>query len=291
MNVGFDHDLLSSLYLWFDDRLNYFAEAYQPSITHTFEYVDTLDVPSNYHAYYSPYRQLVSASDKVAVNSFVTIGGVNVVDKNGIYIDYNNGRVLVDTSIYGTSKTLVITGDFAYKTVNTYITDETEENVILNSDFIISPANQTYLQTRGGFSSKIYTVPAVFLTLANSENKPFAFGGLDNTVTNVRVVVVADSNYTLDGILSIIRDSARSCFSLIDFENFPYGEFSHIKSHPYKYEDLSNASSDKCFIEEVVASKLTDRSRERITSSKDYKIGFLDLQVSKPRNPRAIFKR
>ena len=99
------------------------------------------------------------------------------------------------------------------------------------------------------------------MTLANSENKPFAFGGLDNTVVNVRAVVVADSNYTLDGVLSIIRDSARTKFSLIDFENFPYGEFSHIKSHPYKYSTLSDSSSAKCFIEEVVASKLTDRSR------------------------------
>ena len=291
MNVGFDHDLLSSLYLWFDDRLNYFAEAYQPEINHTFEYVDTLDVPSNYHAYYSPYRQFVSASDKIAVKNFVNINGSTVLDRNGIYIDYNNGRVLVDTSVHGASKTLNITGDFAYKTVNVYITDETEENVILNSDFIISPVNQTYLQTSGGFSSKIYTVPAVFLTLANSENKPFAFGGLDNTVSNIRAVVVADSNYTLDGILSIIRDSARTKFSLIDFEDFPYGEFSHIKSHPYKYDTLSKSSSSRCFIEEVIASKLTDRSRERITSSKDYKIGFLDIQVSKPRNPRQIFSR
>lgn len=291
MNVGFDHDLLSSLYLWFDDRLNYFAEAYQPSITHTFEYVDTLDVPSNYHAYYSPYRQLVSASDKVAVNSFVTIGGVNVVDKNGIYIDYNNGRVLVDTSIYGTSKTLVITGDFAYKTVNTYITDETEENVILNSDFIISPVNQTYLQQNGGFSDKIYTVPAVFITLSNSINEPFAFGGLDNTIANLRAVIVADSNYTLDGVLSMFRDAARTCVPLIDFEDFPFGEFSHIKTHPYKYVDLSNASTSKCCVDEVRASKLTDRSREKITGSKDYKIGFLDFQVSKPRSPRQNFSR
>ena len=42
MNVGFDHDILSSFYLWCDDRLGYFAEAYQDSISHTFQYVDTI---------------------------------------------------------------------------------------------------------------------------------------------------------------------------------------------------------------------------------------------------------
>jgi len=147
------------------------------------------------------------------------------------------------------------------------------------------------LQTNGGFDDKIYTVPAVFITLENSENFPFAMGGLDNTVLYMRAVVVADSNYTLDGILSIFRDSARTNFALIDYEDFPYGEFSHIKSHPYKYQNIINGSSNFVFVDEVKSSKLTDRSRERITSSKDYKIGFLDFTLSKPRNPRSLFMR
>jgi len=292
MKVAFDHQLLSSFYLWCDDRLSYFAEAYQDPISHTFEYVDSLDVPADYNGFYSPYRQFVSASDKFNVNNFVYINSTQVFDQDGIYIDYNSGRVLVDTnSRHGSSTSLNIDGEFAYKTVNLYITDDTEESVILNSDFIISPTNQTYLQTNGGFDDKIYTVPAVFITLENSENFPFAMGGLDNTVLYMRAVVVADSNYTLDGILSIFRDSARTNFALIDYEDFPYGEFSHIKSHPYKYQNIINGSSNFVFVDEVKSSKLTDRSRERITSSKDYKIGFLDFTLSKPRNPRSLFMR
>ena len=292
MNAGFDHKLLSSFYLWCDDRLSYFAQAYQPSINHTFVYVDTVDTPLNYNAFYSPYRQFMWSSDKIAIPDEVVIDGSTVKDKDGIYIDYNNGRVLVDTtSRHGSSQSLNITGDFAYKTVNIYITDETEESVILNSDFIISPANQTYLQTNGGFSDKIYTVPAMFITLENSENVPFAMGGVDSTVLNMRAVIVADSNYTLDGVLSLFRDSARTNFGLIEFEDFPFGEFSHIKQHPYKYGDLIDNSSEFVFVEEVRSSKLTDRSREKITSSSDYKIGFIDFTLCKPRNPRKIFKR
>ena len=291
MNVGFDHELLSSFYLWCDDRLNFFAEAYSSIENHTFEYVDSNDVPSSYHGYYSPYRQFISASDKFTIDNHVEIAGSQVNDKDGIYIDYNNGRVLVDTSVHGSSKTLNITGDFAYKTLNVYITDETEESVILNSDFIISPTNQTFLQTNGGFSEKIYTVPAMFITLSNSQNEPFAFGGMDNTITNIRSVVVADSNYTLDGALSIFRDSARTVFPHIKFENFPYGEFNHIKNFPYKYKDLIDNADNNFFISEIRSSKLTDRSRERIAGSKDYKIGFLDFTIEKPRSPRAIFQR
>lgn len=291
MKVGFDHELLSSFYLWCDDRLSYFAEAYQLPQSLTFEYVDSVDVPLQYNGFYSPYRQFVWASDKFSVDNHVEINGSQVNDKNGIYIDYNNGRVLVDTNVHGASTSLSITGDFAYKTVNLYITDETEENVIMNSDFIIGALNKTYMQSVGGFSDQMYTVPAMFVTLANSTNEPFAFGGLDNTVVNIRSVIVADSNYTLDGVLSIFRDSARCNFSLISFDDFPFGEFHHIKNPPYKYKELSESSTQHCFIDEVRASKLTDRSRERITGSKDYKIGFLDFQVCKPRNPRQNFSR
>jgi len=293
MKTTFDHDVLSSFYLWCDDRLSYFAEAYQSAISHTFQYVDSLDVPANYNGFYSPYRQFMWASDKITVNDFVNIEGVDITDKDGIYIDYNNGRVLVDTTDtrFGSNANLAITGDFAYKTVNIYITDETEESVILNSDFIISPTNQTYLQSNGGFDEKIYTLPAMFVTMENSENKPFAMGGLDCTETRMRAVIVADSNYTLDGILSVFRDSARTNIPLVNFENFPFGEFSHIKNHPYKYQDLINGSNSRFFVDNVRSSKLTDRSRERITSSKDYKIGFLDFDISMPRLPRSLFKR
>lgn len=294
MNVGFDHELLSSFYLWVDDRLNYFGEATMPSINHTFEYVDSPNIPTNYDAYYSPYRQLVWASDKNLVNNFVEIGGVQKFDKtDDLFIDYNNGRVLIKHATHdpARNKNLVIKGDFAYKTVNVYITDETEENVILNNDFIISPINQTFLQQNGGFSDKIYTVPAIFLTLENSQNEPFAFGGLDNTKSNIRAVVIADSNYTLDGVLSLFRDSARSCFSLINYTDFPFGEFNHVKSHPYKYDTLSSSSSKNCFIESSRVSKITDRAAERITSTKDFKVGFIDFEISKPRNPRQKFKR
>jgi hypothetical protein len=291
MNVGYDHKLLSSFYLWFDDRLNYFAETYKTGQSHTFQYIDTHDIPSNYIAYYSPYRQFVWASDKVVVPDYVTIDGSTVYDKNGIYIDYSNGRVLLNTATFGTSQSRVITGTFPYKTVNTYITDETEENVIMNSDFLISPINQTFLQQKGGFTDKIYTVPAVFLTLGGSSNKPFAFGGMDETVSTLRGVVITESNYTLDGIMSLFRDSTRTTFSLMDFEDFPMGEFNHIKSHPYKYKTLADAASSYCFIEDARVAKLTDRVREKIAPSKDYKVGFIDFEISKPRTPRQEFQR
>jgi hypothetical protein len=293
MKVGYDHELLSSFYLWFNDRITYFGEAYVGPIEHNFVYVDSHDIPENYLAYYSPYRQFVAASDKFEqpVDNYVFIDGEQVFDKDGIYIDYDQGRVLLSREKFGNKQNLEVVGFFAVKTLNSYITDDTEEDVILNKDFIISPLEETYLQSTNGFGENMYTMPAAFLTLSNSYNKPFAFGGMDETCSGIRAVIVADSNYSLDGALSLLRDSAKTTFSMIPFEEFPFAEFSSIKNHPYKYTELSANRDEYCFIEEVRVSKLTDRSRERIAASKDYKIGFVDFEISNARWPRKDFQR
>ena len=91
---------------------------------------------------------------------------------------------------------------------------------------------------------------------------------MDETCSGIRAVIVADSNYSLDWrALSLLRDSAKTTFSMIPFEEFPFAEFSSIKNHPYKYTELSANRDEYCFIEEVRVSKLTDRSRERIAAS------------------------
>ena len=136
MKVGYDHELLSSFYLWFNDRMTYFAEAYIGPTEHNFVYVDSHDIPENYLAYYSPYRQFVAASDKFEqpVDNYVFIDGDQVFDKDGIYIDYDQGRVLLLKEKFGNKQNLDVVGFFAVKTINTYITDDTEEDVILNKE-------------------------------------------------------------------------------------------------------------------------------------------------------------
>ena len=49
-------------------------------------------------------------------------------------IDHDQGRVILNSTV-GT--TLSISGDFARKTMNTYITNESEEELLLNTDFFI----------------------------------------------------------------------------------------------------------------------------------------------------------
>ena len=193
----------------------------------------------------------------------------------------------MDKNTFGTSAE--VKGTFNVKTFNTYFTTEDEESILINSDFLLQNASlQTYLESKNKLGDKAYTVPAAFTTTSRTRNKPFAFGGLDQTISTITAVLVTNTNYELDFGLSILRDSAFSNFPIVPFEKFPYGEYFGVKptSRPYKYREFCSTCLNKGYIESVSASKLSDRAGRKI--QKDLKVGFVDFDIVSVRSPRAV---
>lgn len=286
MKVTFDHELQSSFYLWFDDRLTRIASGIQPDVSMTFtKYSDTSDVPTNLDAYYGPYRQLVGNGDSVP--SGVYIDGVlknqNTSTDEYLLIDFNEGRVILDPDEYGTS--LSVSGDFSIKDFNVYMTNDTEEELLLDNTFIINDTDQTQLQAAQKENLNHYSVPACFVTSVTSENKPFCFGGTDTTESNLRTVVLANSNYGLDAVLSHFRDTKNLGLYMFSYDEFPYGEFFHIKSPPYSYKTMISGKLPDIWVESVRTSKLYDRN-STLRLTKGIKVGFIDFKLSVVRNPR-----
>jgi hypothetical protein len=179
-----------------------------------------------------------------------------------------------------------VTGAFNTKEVNVYITNDSEEDLVMNNDFLVDDFGNTFLQNKGDLNSKKYTLPAAFISYNASQNLPRALGGLEDTQAAIRVVAIVEDNYTLDGMVSIFRDSARETFPLIPYQDFPYGEFFHIKNPPYTYTGLvaQSQSNPQMYIESTNASKLFDRTNRTIPIG--VRIGFLDFNVSNFRYPR-----
>jgi hypothetical protein len=266
MKPQFDHKVLSSFYLWFDDKITRVAEAQETGINQQFYYSsDAIDVPSNQIAYYSPDRQFVSNGTGVPSGVYVKGGtfgtGYVFIEQQpntatGLMIDHDQGRVIFNSDV-GT--TLDVSGDFSRKTLNTYITNESEEELLLNTDFLIADEDDaTFLQSINGLGSLNYTLPAAFLSYNSSANQPFALGGMQDTRSNVRAVVIANDNFSLDATLSLFRDSTESCIPIIEFEDFPYGEYFHIKNPPYNYKTLYDSkigNGNHMFVEKVNSSK------------------------------------
>jgi hypothetical protein len=295
MRAQFDQKVLSSFYLWFDDRLVRYGEAVESGISQNFYYSpNSVDISNNQVAYYSPDRQFVSNGYDVPSGVYIdSTGKYDFVhqkpnNSTGLMIDHDQGRVILNSSM-GTG--LSISGNFSRKTVNTYITNESEEELLLNTDFLLAEQDdQTFLESMTGFASLNYTVPAAFISYNSSLNKPFALGGLQDTRSNIRAVVITNDNYTLDSILSLFRDSTEVCVPIVDYAEFPYGEFFHVKNPPYTYETLyrqkMDANAQYAFIEKISSSKLHDSSNSAINIPRNMRIGFVDFALSTPRMPK-----
>ena len=299
MKPQFDHKVLSSFYLWFDDRLTRYGEATQTGINQQFYYSSlNVDIPTNQVAYYSPDRQFVANGTGVPSGVYISGGpfgasyslvNQNGDDPTGLLIDFDQGRVVMKS---GVGAALAISGDFDRKTINTYITNETEEELLFNTDFLLAAQNdETFLQSVTGLGAANYTVPAAFLSYNSSLNKPFAFGGMQDTRSNIRALIIVNDNFSLDGALSLFRDSTETCVPLIDFSDFPFGEYFHIKSPPYTYSGLYASKMDEGapygFIEKVSSSKMYDTAGAATTIPQNMRIGFIDFTISTPRLPKS----
>lgn len=292
MKAQFDHILSSSFYLWFDDKITREADAILDTGGQVFDAVvrggsdESMDVPLNLDAYYCPDRQLVN--NGISEPSGVYVDGVFFDQGAAPYellIDHQEGRILTKSVSSGGPDLIdsTISGNFKRKELNVYITNETEEELLIQNDFVLGDIDgePTYLQQQAELGDKKYTLPAAFISLNSSENEAWALGGVDDTRSVIRVVIITDSNYSLDATLSLFRDSARSCFALIDFENFPFGEFYHVKNFPYDYLDFSSKNKSdlgSAYIQKVVVSKLFDRSGTQIPQG--LRVGFADFEVS-----------
>lgn len=299
MKAQFDHILQSSFYLWFDDKLTRQADAYIDTSPQTFDVVvrggsqEAVDIPSNLDAYYCSDRQLVNNGVSEPSGVYVDSSFVEQGDSTyNLLIDHNEGRILTKSVASGGSDLIgkEVTGNFKRKEINVYITNETEEQLLLQNDFVLSDVvdEPTYLKQQAELGDKKYTLPAAFISLNSSSNQNWALGGVDDTKILVRVVVITDSNYTLDATLSLFRDCKSTCINLVEFEDFPFGEFYHVKKFPYYYPDFisANASSsrDNAYVEKVTVSKLFDRSGTQIPAG--LRIGFIDFDLSCIRMPR-----
>lgn len=288
MKVTYQHEVTTSFVLWFDNYLLNKADAYS-NLTGKYYYTPDerlMDAAS----YSSPYKQWVTDSsiDGAEIPSGVYNNGDFIErGESGLKLDFENGRAIMDSSV-GVDQNL--TGTFAVKDFNIYVTDQNEEDLLIESNHRV---NSRFFDQIDGIPPYDQTVPAIFISNDGSRNDPFSFGGEDKTTTYFRAAVIAENLYGLDGVLSVFSDSSHEVFNKIDFEDFPLDEFGDLKSGDYNggqdatynYDLLKQKNDNDIFmIQKVGASRMSDNLRKVIIDN--LFVGFLDFEVIKYRYPR-----
>lgn len=275
------HTLSSSFALWADHVLLKRGLAYTNKTGQFINYVDDR-LPNGWKAWGSPDKQWVSDSSVTGANipSGVFVNSNFSGRSNGLILDYENGRILTS----GISSSAIITGSYSVKEINVYASNQDEESLIVEK-------TQEYVDQKIGTSINTryllpydQKIPAVFVNVQTQENKPFALGGMDKTINKINLVAITQTPYQLDGVLGLFADTADEIFKEIPFESYPHTEQGDLKSPPYNYETLAASSSEYYTIDEVKSSKATDSLRRSLGTQ--LYIGFVDMEISKPRYPR-----
>lgn len=294
MKAQFDQNILSSFYLWFENRLlKSDCQAYGTDLSNNFTSGNFPDIPPSHVGFQGEYRQLVAEHNVATPNSgfFLGAGFItgNYDENGGVFTDYDNGRLIFPQESGAVIGSTALTANSTVKEVNTYISNDDDAQTILHSDFKDSSTDAPYQYGKTGeYDENTYFLPACFISLASSDNEEFALGGEENTESKVRVMVLSFDNYTLDSVLSLFRDSVRENMTHIPYGDFPYGYSFSIKDFPYSYDSLVAAQSDpvKSHIDNISVSKIvSERIRENL--NKNICIGFIDFEISTYRFPRS----
>ena len=285
MKPTFTHNVINSFFLWFDNFLMTKGDAYKTYTTKLYNYEDPR-LGGGKVVYGSPYKQWVYDKNITAAtipsgftinNQFVSTG------TSGMKIDFDNGRIIFNS---GVSTSLNVTGTYSVKEVNSYITDQPEDNLIIENKFV---TNSRFTVSENYIAPYNPVTPCIFASIETAHNTAFAFGGEDETKCVIKVVAFCENLYQLDGVLSIFGDSYNEIFSLIPMTGHPLGEFNELKTgvYPtgYNYKNLSNVyNSQTLFISHVETSKIRDSVIKELNPI--LHIGFLDFEIKTYRYPR-----
>lgn len=291
MKAQFDHQLLMSFYLWFEKQLlSQNIEAYQTGISNTFKYVDFKDVPDSFVGYQGQFRQLVAEQEITNPNSGFFVGGSFVTgdssENGGVHTDYNNGRILFPSA---SGQNLTVTADSAVKEINTYTSNDDDLSILIHSDFVEEGQGSQYMYNQSSkLDEKSYFLPACIITLVDSSNEEFAFGGEEDTKSRIRVILLSKNEFIMDGVASRCRDMVRNNITHIPYSELPYGQSFSLKNYPYQYDELKSSQGENALVSHVnkvsVTTAVSETVRERL--NKNVGVSFIDFDLSTYRFPR-----
>lgn len=249
MKAQLDNILMSSMMMWMDNKILSKGQAFTNFSSNFYSVPNLIN---GFHSYGLPFKQIVADS---SINGANLLSGV-FINNNFAGIGSNNltGINPNQGQIYFTSpQSSNISGNYAVKDFNIYITSNAEENILFESQYKIRPKT---VQTATGLAPSALTYPAIFLKLSYSSNEPFAFGGMDKTNIDVRAIILAENTFSLDAVSSILRDTSRGYIPII--ENQPFNSFGGLNNGYYNYEALKSSSEANFYIRDVSISKIAN---------------------------------
>lgn len=279
MKELYSHKVVTSFYLWFDHTLLNSAQAFTNENTRLWP-IEDYRVDITGQSYASPYKQWVydSSVENALIPSGVYVNGTYTPRESGVSLDFDNGRAFVNAD----PTTTIVSGIYSAKQFNTYVVSTEDTRLIYEGTFQPGSPYNTLLES--GVYPYGFTAPACFILNTSSDNKPWAFGGTQQTENKMRVIVVSDDIYALDGCISVFRDTVHSVIPLLSVGEAPFNEYGDLKSGVFNYSELAATKGRYVFVDKV--SSLKSNSPQQSKDNPILRYAILDFYLSEPRVPK-----
>jgi hypothetical protein len=272
MKAQFENRVMSSFLLFVDHYLLDKGEAYT---NYSGLFYPTNNLYNNYYTYSAPFKQLVSddSIEGATVMKDVYVNGTQTSVGGELHgINHYNGQVYFTAD----KSSSLISGNYSFKDFNIYLTNDPEAKLLFETKYHL---NSKYPQQLSGLAPNTQPYPAIFVKNMGGVNDPFAIGGLDNTITNTRLVVLSDSNYKLDAACSILKDLKNKSVPIIN--DLPFDALGSYTGLDYNYTGLATGTGP--LIWDVRVSKMSMVGDfERLNA--DVFSAFVDFELSTIRN-------
>ncbi len=287
MKTQYENRVLSSFMLWFDHTLLDKGEAFT---NHSSKYYPVDGTYFGYTTYGAPFKQFVTDSsiNSATVASGAYVSGTSASDLKltgqhpVVDINYDQGQIYLSGSV---ASNTVVSGNYAIKDFNVYLTSKAEQELLFEDAIKLRPSTT---QTETGLASNVSTYPAIFIKNNGGENEPWAFGGQDVTKTNVRAIVLADSQFNLDAVCSIFKDTQKEIVKILPDNKYPFNALGGLKSGVYNYTGLVNGISDEVYLDKIEVSRFSLGYMENLNNSNpDVFKAIIDFELQGYRFPRA----
>jgi hypothetical protein len=276
MKAQFGNKVMSSFLLHLDNAMLKKGEAYTNHSS--LFYPDATNKYYGYYGYSAPYKQLVSDHSITGANVMSGVYVNSSFTQSNIHINHYNGQVFFNSD-QGSAK---VSGNYAVKDFNVSMTNKAEQELLFETKFQLRPKTN---QTITGLEPNQSTYPAIFVKNMGGENKPWAFGGMDNTVINTRCVVLSDSSYKLDAACSIMKDMGRGSVFLVEPSDLPFNALGLSATGTFNSSGLLAAHQyDNAYVKSVtITNHIPNLSNNSINT--EIHAAFVDFRLETPRMP------
>lgn len=292
MNVQYDHLLSSSFLLWVANVVENRGQSFAQG---SGWFYDTQEIYGGRFTYSLPYQPLISDSSIANAtimtgiyldNTFITTGVSGLTG-----INYAKGEVYFNSGITYTNNPAHtrLSGNFSVSEFSYKLTRDPEENLLFETKYSLKP--KVY-QTITGLGPSDATFPVVYIKPMMSRAKEWALGGIEETTNSFRLIVLADSQYLLDGVECLIRNRVRSIIPLLTgVSEMPFNTFGGYSGPIYNYNTTFTgkfSTNNSAYLSNVSATRVAGIGMIELRKmNPGVFVGIIDCDLSNYRQIRS----